>query len=66
MDLDAWRRQSLKHCLWMAAADPGYAQWAAEKAERDSGGLLAGLGDKVRGAILRHPQEQREHADAVA
>lgn len=54
MDFEAFKRELLRHCLWMAGRDPTYAQWAAEQYEKTSGGLLKGLADKVRGAIKKH------------
>jgi hypothetical protein len=50
-------RSTLRHCLWLAARDEGYAIWAAADYERKSAGLLKGLADKVQGAIARHHAE---------
>jgi hypothetical protein len=55
---EAWRREILRHCLWLASKDPDYAQWAAERYERESCGALVGLGDKVRQAIEKRAAKQ--------
>jgi hypothetical protein len=57
--IEEWRAAALKHCLWMAARDAEYAQWAADEAERLAGGLLDGLADKVRAAIEKHTRARK-------
>lgn len=54
MDWLEHQRATLRHCLQFAAVDPEYAQWAADRYERESCGVLVGLGEKVRAAIAKH------------
>lgn len=56
-----WRREILRHCLWMAAVDPDYAKWAAHRYERESGGVLIGLGAKVEQAIAKREAAGADH-----
>lgn len=60
----AHRRQMLQHCLWMASMDPTYAQWAADKYERESAGALEGLSAKVKGEIAK--RKAKGAADAAS
>lgn len=46
MTLETWRKDALAHYLWVL-----YAMEAADEAERLSGGVLRGLGAKVRQAV---------------
>lgn len=48
-DPKAWRREALAHSLvLLEQAGQEYALHAADKAERESDGVLAGLGARVR------------------
>lgn len=57
MDYSAHRREMLRHCLWMLASDVEYALDAADRYERESEGVLEGLGAKVRAEIERKRAE---------
>lgn len=52
MSFDTWRTEALSHSLWLLEkAGPEYAMEAADQAERLSGGVLKGLGARVRRTI---------------
>lgn len=60
----SWRTEALRHALWLVArAGPEYALDAAKRAERESGGVLVGLADKVCAAIAKHAA--KESADVA-
>ncbi len=59
------RRETLAHCLRMAASDKEYARWAANEYERNAvyGGLFEGLRARFDTDLSR--ARAREPADAA-
>lgn len=52
MTLATWRKDAMAHCVWLLkVGGQEYALHAADKAERESGGVLDGLGKALREAI---------------
>lgn len=56
-DPQAHRQRMLKHCLWLANFDIGYAKSAAKNYEAESYGLLEGLHKKVTEIIDKKLKE---------
>lgn len=55
-----WRQEALVHSLWLLdRAGPEYAMHAADKAERESEGVLKGLGARVRKEIAERRTKVR-------
>lgn len=49
----------LRHCLDIAATQPGYALWAAQDYEDKSFGVLDGLHARVQQAIKKHRESRQ-------
>lgn len=64
MTIETWRKDALAHCLWLLErAGLEYALDAADRAERQSEGVLAGLGARVRQSAEKSIRGRKEAAE---
>ena len=44
--------QHLKHLIWLASMDKGYAWWRAQQMEADKSGLWVGIAEDLKREML--------------
>lgn len=61
MTYETWRKDALAHYVEMLeTAGPEYVMHAADQAEKNSEGVLSGLGAKVRAVIAERRVKRKE------
>lgn len=61
LDAKTWRKASLAWCMTLLEkTGPEYAMHAADKAEDESGGVLKGLGARIRKEVAERTVKVKE------